>query len=136
MKKLIALPLVMAAAALAAPALAQAEKKTELVKLGESVDTLQIRYNFDAGWVVDNRNLLYRDHHDDHYLVTLKQACGQLDVRGRSFKFFPSWSWQLTSERAYEVRPRAGQPCEIGRVEQVDDAKADTLRAAAQWRIW
>ena len=141
MKRLIASSLVtlMTAAALAAPpALGEEQtRKTELVDLdGKSVDILQLRYNFDASWVIDNRSILYRDAHRDHYLVTLKEACTQLDIRRRSFKFFPSWSWRLLASSTYEVRPRAGQWCDVGRIEQVDDARANTLRDAAAWRAW
>jgi hypothetical protein len=128
----------MTAAALAAPpALGQQEKKTELVDLdGKSVDKLQLRYDFDASWVIDNRSILYRDTHRDHYLVTLKEACEPLDIRRRSFKFFPSWSWRLLASNTYEVRPEAGPWCDVGRIEQVNDVRAATLRDAAQWRAW
>jgi hypothetical protein len=126
----------MTAAAL--PAMGQERtRKTELLDVdGKSVDRLQLRYDFDAGWVIDNQNLLYRDVNRDHYLVTLKEPCTQIDVRSRSFRFFPSWSWQLLATNDYEVKPEAGEECDIARIEQVDDAKAATLRNSAQRRIW
>jgi hypothetical protein len=139
MKRLIASSLVvlMAAAALAAPALGQAEKKTELVdRDGRNVDSLQLRYRFDAGWVINNQNLLYRDTSDAHYLVTLKEACEQIDIRGRDFKFFPSWSYQLYASRNYDVVPEAGARCDVARIEKVNKARANTLRDKAQRRIW
>ena len=141
MKRLIASSLVtlMTAAALAAaPALGEEPaRKTELVELdGTSVDIMQLRYDFDAAWVIDNRSILYRDTHRDHYLVTLKEACTQLDNRRRRFKFFPSWSWRLLASNTYEVRPRRGQECDVGRIEKVDETRANTLRDAAQWRSW
>jgi hypothetical protein len=140
MKRLIAssLATLMAAAALAAaPAAGQPEKKTELVELdGRSVDRMQLRYDFDAAWVIDNRSILYRDTIRDHYLVTLKEACKQLDVRRRGFHFFPSWSWQLLSSNTYEVRPRRGPECDVGRIEKVDKTRANALRDAAAWRSW
>ena len=140
MKRLIASSLMtlMAAATLAAaPALAESTRKTELVDLeGKSVDRLQLRHDFDAGWVIDNQNLLYRDTSRDHYLVTLKKACEQLDVRSRDFKFFPSWSWELLATRTYEVQPVVGQECDVGRIEKVDAARANALRDAAERRIW
>ena len=129
----------MTAAALAtAPALAEeSPRKTELIDLeGKSVDRIQLRYDFDASWVIDNRSILYRDNHRDHYLVTLKEACKPLDIRRRSFKFHPSWSWRLLASNTYEVRPEAGPWCDVGRIEQVGDARATTLRDAAQWRNW
>ena len=140
MKNFIATPLValVIGAVIAAPVLGEEPaKKTELIDVsGQSVDKLQLRYNFDAGWVIDNKNLLYRDVTKDHYLVTLKEPCTQIDVRSRSFKFFPSWSWELLTTKSYEVKPEAGQECEVARIEQVDDAKATTLRNSAQRRIW
>jgi hypothetical protein len=128
----------MAAATLAAaPALAQPERKTELVELGgKSVDRMQLRYDFNSAWVVDNQNILYRDNTRDYYLVTLKEACEPLDNRGRPFSFHPAWSWQLLASRDYEVRPQDGQWCDVARIEQVDDAKATELRDKSQWRVW
>ena len=141
MKRLIAssLATLMTAAAVAAtPALAEeSARKTELVDVdGKSVDRIQLRYDFDASWVIDNRSILYRDNHRDHYLVTLKEACKPLDIRRRSFKFFPSWSWRLLSSNTYEVQPRRGPECDVGKIEQIDTARATTLRDAAQWRAW
>jgi hypothetical protein len=140
MKTLIASSLVilMTAAGLsAAPALGQPETKTQLVELdGTSVDSIQLRYDMDAGWVIDNQNILYRDTHRDHYLVTLKEACEPLDIRRRAFKFHPSWSWRLLASNTYEVRPRAGAYCDVARIEKVDDARAIALRDASSWRVW
>jgi Family of unknown function (DUF6491) len=140
MKRLTASSLVvlMTVPALAsAPAFAEPVRKTELVELdGTSVDRIQLRHDMDAGWVVDNQNILYRDTYSDHYLVTLKEPCRQLDSRSRSFKFFPSWSWRLLASNTYEVRPRAGLPCSVARIERVDDTRANTLRDVAQRRIW
>jgi hypothetical protein len=120
----------------AAPALAQAAKKTELVELdGKSVDRMQLRHSIDATWVVDNQNILYRDTTRDYYLVTLKEACRQLEVR-RGFDFFPAVSWELNENRTYEVRPEAGLHCGVAKIAQVDDARADTLRDASLRRAW
>ena len=137
MKRLTSLATLMTAAALAAaPALGESARKTDLIDGGASVDRMQLRYEFDAGWVIDNQNLLYRDTSRDHYLVTLKEACKQLDNRGRRFNFFPSWSWQLLSTHTYEVRPRVGPECDIARIERIDEVKASALRDTAERRIW
>jgi hypothetical protein len=128
---------VAAAALAAAPAAGQPEKKTELVDLdGASVDRLQLRYDFEAPWVVDNRQILWRDTHRDYYLVTLKEACEPLDIRSKDFKFFPSWSWRLLASSDYEVRFAARRTCDVGKVERVDDVRAIALRDAAQRRAW
>ncbi len=125
------------AAIFAAPAMAEPETKTQLVTLdGQSVQTLQLRHDFNSAWVVDNRNILFRDDTRDYYLVTLKQACDQLEVRNRQFRFHPGWSWRLKATSAYEVRPNAGRPCQVGQIAQIDDAKADPMREAALWRVW
>jgi hypothetical protein len=138
MKRLIASSLVILMT-LAAPAAAAEElaRKTELVDVdGRSVDRLQLRYHFDAGWVIDNQNLLYRDTNRDHYLVTLKEACKQIDVRSRQFRFFPSWSWELLATKTYEVKPEVGQECDVAKIARVDESRANTLREAAERRIW
>jgi hypothetical protein len=128
----------MTAAGLAVPATAdESVRKTELVDIdGSSVDRLQLRYDFDAGWVIDNQNILYRDTHRDHYLVTLKEACTQIDVRSRRFKFFPSWSWELLATRTYEIKPAVGQECDVARIARLDEKRANTLRDEAERRIW
>jgi hypothetical protein len=136
MKKLIALSLASVAVVglAAAPAIGQPEKKTELVELGKgSVDTLLLRYAFEATWVVDQKNILLRDTYRDHYVVTLKDECEQLDMQ-RSFKFFPALAGNILAGRQYEVRDRTGEPCDIVRIEQVDTERANELRAASKAR--
>jgi hypothetical protein len=139
MKRLLAsslVTLVTLMAIAAPPALAESGRKTELVELGASVDRMQLRHDFDAGWVIDDQNVLYRDVIRDHYLVTLREACKQLDVRGRRFSFFPSWSWQLLASNTYEIQPSAGQECRVAKIEKVDADRAKALRDSAERRIW
>lgn len=138
MKRLIALSLVAftSAAALAVPALAEPAKKTELVALGANVDKIPLRYDFDAVWVVDTQNVLYRDDRREYYLVTLKESCEPLEMRSRSFDFHPGWVWELRDNRAYEVRPEGGSYCKVARIEKVDDTKATALRDSAHHRVW
>jgi hypothetical protein len=140
MKTYIALSLValMTAAALAvAPALGQPESRTQLIALdGKSVDKMQLRHDFNAVWVIDERNILYRDDTRDYYLVTLKEACAPITIRSRSFDFHPSWTWQLQASRAYEVRPEGGSRCDVAKIEQLDDVKANPIRDASLWRVW
>jgi len=125
------------AAFLAAPSFAEPETKTQLVTLdGKSVETLQLRHDFNSAWVVDNQNILFRDDTRDYFLVTLKQACEPLEVRNRQFVFHPGWSWRLKSTSGYEVRPDAGRPCEVATVAQIPDDKANSMRDAALWRVW
>jgi hypothetical protein len=138
MKRTAASLLALTMAAALAAASAQGEsRKTELIDLdGTSVDVIQLRYDMDAGWVIDNRTLLYRDTSREHFLVTLKEACKQIDNRGRSFKFFPSWSWRLLASNTYEVRPEVGRECGVGRIEKIDVTRANELRDSALRRIW
>lgn len=121
----------------AAPAAGQPETKTTLITLdGTSVDRMQLRHDFNAAWVVNDQSILYRDVTLDYYLVTLSTSCKQIEVRGRSFNFHPALSWRLRSTSAYELRPEAGMPCDVSKIEQIDTARADTLRDAAQRRVW
>lgn len=140
MKRLIASSLVILIAAAplaAAPSLAEPSAKTRLVALdGKSVDKMQLRHDFDAAWVIDNQNILYRDETRDYYLVTLKQACEPLDIRDRSFAFHPDSTWQLLATRRYQIRPSIGERCDVATVEQIDDARANPLRDASAWRVW
>jgi hypothetical protein len=45
-------------------------------------------------------------------------------------------NWQLRSDRSYEVRPYAGQPCDVAKIAQIDDASAKPLRDGSLWRAW
>lgn len=137
MRRPVAIALsILIGAVIASPAMGE-PTGTELIDVeGKSVDGLQLRHDFDAGWVIDNQNLLYRDTSRAHYLVTLQEACRQLDVRGRRFHFFPSWSWRVTASQSYEIRPEAGPRCDVARIEMVDGTRASTLRAEADRRIW
>jgi hypothetical protein len=115
----------------------QADRKTELVALdGARVDRIRLRYDIVDTWLVDTQSILYRDDSRAYYLVTLKEACKRLDIRSLRFTLYPSWSWQLRADRAYEVRPQVGSHCDVAKIEQIDRARADALREASQWRIW
>jgi hypothetical protein len=139
MKKLIGLSLAsfaLAGAALAlaaaAPAVGQPEKKTELVELdGKAVDSMLLRYAFDATWAVDEQHILVRDTYRDHYLVTLKSECEKLEMQ-RGIKFFPALAGRIRASLRYEVRDPVGQPCDITRVEQIDQERANELKAASK----
>jgi hypothetical protein len=140
MKRLIASTFVTLAAVAGSasmPAMAEPDIKTALIALdGTSVDKMRPRHGFDGVWVIDSQNILYRDTTRDYYVVTLKEACETLTIRSRSFAFFPGWTWPLKAERSYEVRPQVGSPCDVGKISQVDDARADALRAASLHRVW
>lgn len=138
MKKLIVSSLVGLAAILAAaPALGQQVRKTDLVAAdGASVDLIVLRHVIDAGWVIDNQNLLYRDSSRDHYLVTLKGNCAPLDIRTRSFAFRPAPDGRLLATREYDVRPEAGPRCDVAKIAQLDEARGDAVRATASRRVW
>jgi hypothetical protein len=139
MKKLVVSSLagLLAAVAVAAPATGELSRKTELVALdGKSVDRMQQRYGVDAVWVVDTQNILYRDDRNAYYLVTLKETCKSLGIRSLSFSFDPAWSWQLLSHRNYQVRPEAGSRCDVAKVAQIDEERADPLRETSHHRVW
>ena len=140
MKMMLASSLValMATAGLAAaPAWAGPETKTQLVTFdGKSVDSIQLRHDFNSVWVIDNQNILYRDDSRDYYLVTLREACQPLDIRNRRFSFHPATDWRLKASTGYEVRPYAGQPCDVAKIEQLEDDRAEPMRKSAAWRMW
>lgn len=138
MMKLIAMSVVAAVVVLgAAPVVGQTAGKTELVSLGgASVEKMPLLHDFNAAWVIDTQNVLYRDNSRAYYLVTLKEACAPLENRSRSFDFFPGWTSLLQASRAYEVRPKDGERCSVAKIARLDNAKADPLRDAAMWRVW
>jgi hypothetical protein len=133
MKSLVA-SLVVSAAVLAgaavAPAIAQEGKRTELVnEKGESVDALLMRYAFDATWVIDAKRILIRDTFRDHYLVSLKDDCAKLVEMQRGFTFVPALTGWVRDGVVYEVRDKVSAPCDIVKIEQINDEKAASLRA-------
>lgn len=136
MKKLVALSLVLLASGVAAPATAEPDQKTELVRAdGRRVDFMVLPYQFSDAWVIDTQNVLWRDDSRDYYLVTLQSECSQLEVR-RPFQFYPANPWRLSSDRSYELRPQVGPVCNVARVTQVDDARGAALRESALRRVW
>lgn len=132
MKTLIAsvvMSAAMAAGLSAGPALAQSAKPTQLVDdKGATADSLLLRYAFEATWVIDNQRILVRDTHRDHYLISLKDKCEELD-KDRGFVFFPALKDRVRASLHYEVRSKAGPYCDIGKIEQINSEAAASLRA-------
>jgi len=131
MKRFIAPVIAIAVAAgfVAAPVVAQGDTKTVLVeKGGAQVDTMLLRYPFDATWVIDDTHILMRDTYREHYLITLKAPCKKLEMQ-RGIQFVPALSGRIKASLTYEARDTAGPPCDLTRVEQIEDAKAAELRA-------
>jgi hypothetical protein len=131
MKSLIASVMVSAAmaAGFAAPVVAQDARHTQLVDgKGATVDSLLMRYGLEATWVIDNQRILIRDTHRDHYLISLKDKCEELD-KDKSFGFFPALKDRVRASLHYEVRSRAGPYCDIGKIEKINSEAAASLRA-------
>jgi hypothetical protein len=119
----------MAAGIVATPVVAQGDTKTVLVeKDGTQVDTMLLRYPFDATWVIDDTHILMRDTYRDHYLITLKAPCQKLEMQ-RGIQFVPALTGRIKAAITYEARDKVGQPCDLTRVEQIESAKAAELRA-------
>ncbi len=117
-------------AAVIAPAVAQ-ERKTELVdEDGQVVDSLLLRYKFDAMWAVDQERILLRDTYREHYLLTLEAPCEKLDM-DRSVTFVPELAGRIKASISYEARDKAGPPCDIAKVEWIGDERAASLRSEA-----
>ncbi len=136
MKRSIAAAL--ACAALAGPARAEPQTKTQLVAIdGTRMESMRLRDGvMYSSWVIDNQNVLYRHEFRDYYLVTLKQACTPLEIRQRPFAFHPGAPWRLKATTSYEVRPESGVPCEVEKIAKIDKARASTLQTASLWRAW
>lgn len=119
-----------AAMASAAPATARQEPRTELVELGGAqVESLLLRYHFDATWAVSDTGILMRDTQRDYYLISLKAPCEKLGMQ-RGFTFVPALAGRVKAALSYEVRDVAGRPCDVARLEQISDARAAELRAS------
>lgn len=128
MKKFIGsvISVAFAVTAFAAPAIAEPDVKTQLVDgSGKQVDSLLLRYGFDATWVLDDQKVLLRDTYLDHYLVTLAAPCEWMD-RSTAFKFFPALTNRVRAARSYEVRDNIHENCDIAKLEKLstDAAKA------------
>ena len=144
MKSVIALSLLGLTLA-AAPAWSDEQvHKTELTDIsGTSVDRLQLPYDFDWSWVIDDRTMLYRGTNRDHYLVTLKEPCRLLNnsrsARRVSFLTETDMGWELKASKSYHLKPvtgrGAGRECDVAAISMIDEARADELReAGAAWR--
>lgn len=117
------------AAGSVSPALAQGETKTVLVeKDGTEVRTMLLRYPFEATWVIDETHILLRDTYRDHYLITLKEPCKKLEMQ-RGIRFIPALAGRIKASITYEARDKVGPPCDLTRVEQIEQEKAAELRA-------
>lgn len=136
MKRFIAAAL--ACVALAGPALAEPETKTQLVAIdGTIVESMRLRDGMMySTWVIDSQNVLYRHEFRDYYLVTLKLACAPLEIRLRPFAFHPGAPWRLKATSSYELRPESGAPCEVAKIAKIDKSRAGALQDASLWRAW
>lgn len=136
MTKMFSAALVSLSLLAGAPALAEPEAKTELIKDGQRVQSLPVRNVFYAAWVIDTQRVLYLDTSQDYYLVTTKADCSPLAIKGRSVAFFPDTQLTLKSSRTYELRPEAGERCGVAQVARLDEPAGKSQRAAAMHRLW
>lgn len=121
-----------AAAMLAGPAVAQ-ERNTDLVDEGTSVDSLLLRYHFDAMWALDDENLLLRDTYRDHYQVTFDKACTWID-QPRAVVFVPALTSRIRASLPYEARDKNGQICEVAKIAKIPKDEARTKIASVNDR--
>lgn len=136
MTKLLSAALVSLSLLSGAPALAEPEAKTELIKDGQRVQQLPLRYHFYASWVIDTQRVLYLDSSQSYYLVTTKADCSPLAIKGRSVAFFPDTQLNLRTSRTYEIRPEAGERCGVSQIAKLDEAAGKPLRDSAMHRLW
>lgn len=129
MKRAIALAGVIGVgvALLAAPAMGDGPRKTELVKDGKTVDTLFMRTGaVDQMWVLDNRNILLRDPYRDFYLVSFTQTCDWIH-KPENFRFVPALGGNVLASRPYEARSKDERICDVASIRTVmsrEEAKA------------
>jgi hypothetical protein len=127
MKALAAILAVLACAAVA-PAVAAPERRTEMVDQGKAVDSLLLRYRFDATWVLDPQSILLRDAYREHYLLTLEKRCEWIELT-HPFTFFPGLNDRVRASLTYEVRDYKHEDCRIAKIEKVSLEAAKELRA-------
>lgn len=136
MTKLISAALVSLSVLAGAPALAEPEAKTELIRDGQRVQQLPVHNGFYAAWVVDTQRVLYLDTSQSYYLFTTKADCSPLAIKGRTVAFFPDTQLSLRESRTYELRPEAGARCGISQIAKLGEAHGKQLRDSAMHRIW
>lgn len=136
MTKLISAALVSFSLLAGAPALAEPEAKTELIRDGQRVQHLPVRNDFYAAWVIDTQRVLYIDITQSYYLVTTKADCSPLAIKGRTVAFFPDTQLSLREARTYELRPEAGERCGVSQVAKLDKVDGKLLRDSAMHRLW
>ncbi len=120
--------LLAAGATMIAPAAAGPERRTEMVDDGKAVDSLLLRYNFDATWVLDAQKIMLRDTYRDHYLLTLKKPCGWIEL-SNPFTFFPALRDRVRASLRYDVRDNLHAICDIAKIEKISSQTAKELRA-------
>lgn len=120
-----------AAAALAgAAAFAQSERRTDMIdEGGKAVDSLLLRYHFDAMWALDTSHILLRDTYRDHYLLTLAKPCEKLNM-DRGVAFVPNLNGRVRASISYEVRDPVAAPCDIASIRQVAKQEAIEMKAS------
>lgn len=131
MKKLVALGfgmLLAACAAAIAPAAAEPERRTEIADNGKAVDSLLLRYRFDATWVLNTQSILLRDTYREYYVLTLDEPCEWIAF-AHPFFFFPELEDRVRAELTYDVRDDKHEICDIAKIEKVSGATAKELRA-------
>lgn len=106
--------LILAAVLMAAPvAGGQEARRTDFQNAdGQAVESLLLRYGFDAMWALDEQNLLLRDSYRDYYLVTFAEPCQWLD-RLEPVRFVPALRGRVYASLAYEARDVNGRICDV-----------------------
>jgi hypothetical protein len=120
--------MLLAGAAAMSPAVAAPERRTEIVDNGMAVDSLLMRYRFDATWVLNPTSILLRDTYREHYLLTLEKPCRWIEL-SNPFAFFPELKQRVRAALSYEVRDNLHETCDIARIEKVSSETARELRA-------
>lgn len=104
-----------------------AERKTDLVEDGKPVETMSLRDDFNATWVLDQTRVLMRDTYFKNYLITLAKPCVWLQP-SVGFSINPVLKPRARASLDYVIRDGAHEDCRIARVETVEAKAAQEMR--------
>jgi hypothetical protein len=122
------------AACLAGPALADPARLTDIIdKDGKAVDTMLLRYGYDASWKLDDSHFLLRNVRREYLLLTFAKPCESMTI-DRATEFVPALSGHIFASQVYEARDavKSLPACDIARIQLVETEKQARALAGAK----
>lgn len=128
MRKAVGLAVMLTLAALAAPAMGDEQRRTDLVIGGKAVDSFYMRSGaVEQLWVLNDQNVLMRNPQRDLYLISFAEGCSWID-RMENFQFVPALGGNMRAGKSYEARNRDERVCKVAGIREVaSKAEADAL---------